>query len=105
MTALAVYLSSTAPAHAGWSNTARVGPIQSPDERGCTFFLLEGVAQADPVKPNDPYFALPQTTPGYQEILSFLLSAQLSRRTVNVFTTGQLACGYAQVGIITINPQ
>ena len=95
----------SSPAQAGWSTLARVGPIQSADGRGCTFFLLQGVTQADPIKPNDPYFALPQTIPGYQEMLSFLLSAQLSGRPIMAFTTGQLACGYPEVGIIMIYPQ
>jgi len=40
----------------------KVGTLQAfYDGADCVFFKLEGVAQADPIKPNDPMFAIAAT--------------------------------------------
>lgn len=70
--------------------------LHSPDSRPCVFFLLNGVAEADPVMPGNPWFGLPKSHPGYKEILTLLLIARTSGKEFNaVVTTGQVAqeCG------------
>lgn len=67
----------------------------------CFYFRLEGVAEADPVKPNDPWFAVARTQNGAKEIYATLLAARVSNTGLyQVTTTGQLACGYAQASAV-----
>jgi hypothetical protein len=70
----------------------------------CFFFILTGVTQADPVKPNDPWFAIPRTQNGAKDAYAMLLSAKVAGSVVQVQTTGQLACGYAAVGYVALPP-
>jgi hypothetical protein len=72
------------------------------DDRQCTLFTLSGVSQADAVTPNVPYFALPKTHPNYAELNALLLTAKVSQSVVSVETTGQLACGHAEVNKIVL---
>lgn len=74
-----------------------VAVFHSPDERPCTFFRLTGVAEADPVVADNPWFTIPQNHIGYKEITSVLLAARTAGKTVTVATTGTTACGHAAV--------
>jgi hypothetical protein len=85
------------PAWAVYHANLTVADVHSPDARTCTFFMLTGVGQADPVNPGSPWFGVPKTHAGYREIVSILMAARLTGRPVNVTTTGQVVCGVAGV--------
>jgi hypothetical protein len=70
------------------------------DGADCIYFTLEGVAEADPVKPGDPTFAIPRTQNGSRDAYAMLLSAKLAGQPVRVLTRGTLTCGYASVAQI-----
>ena len=72
------------------------------DGADCVFFKLEGVTQADPVKPNDPMFAIAATQPGAKNAYAALLGAKLSGLTPIVRTRGNLVCGYAGVAEVIL---
>jgi hypothetical protein len=89
------------PVQAGdWSSKAITAYFL--DTRPCTFFALSGVAQADPVLPGSPYFALAKTHPNYAELYATLLTAKASQHLVDVSTSGQLACGHADVSRVIL---
>lgn len=67
------------------------------DNRSCLFFQLDGVIEADPVMPGNPWFALPKSAPNFQEMHSWILSARLSNTPLNVTTDGTVSCGTATV--------
>jgi hypothetical protein len=70
------------------------------DGADCIYFMLDGVTEADPVKPGDPIFAIPRSQFGSKDGYAMLLSAKLTDRPVRVLTRGTLACGYAAVAQI-----
>jgi hypothetical protein len=82
------------PAYPG----APVVQIQSPDGRPCTLFRLKDVNQASSARVS-PWFAVNQSTVGYKEMVSILLMAFASGKSVTVGITGGLdgQCGEAQV--------
>jgi len=87
----------------GQTRDSTVHGLVPPDSRPCAFFTLDGVAEADPVSPGNPWFALPQSAAGYKEAYSLLLAAALSGKTVRVFTTGatiSTCSGY--VGVVNV---
>jgi len=66
--------------------------------RPCAFFQLQGVLQADPAFPNQPWFAIPMTNVGFHEEYALLLSAAFNNHPILAISfTGQAACGYVQV--------
>lgn len=72
--------------------------IANPDDRPCIFFRLSGVAEADPVLPGQPWFAVPKTHGGYKEIVATLMIARSTQDPIyQVLTSGAVACGYAEV--------
>jgi hypothetical protein len=80
-----------------WPNKS-VGMLSSTyDGADCFYFTLQGVPEADPIKPGEPTFAIPRTQYGAKEGYAMLLSAKLSGRTVRVLTRGTISCGYASV--------
>lgn len=84
------------PAHAIDHVNKRVSLLQSTSNAvDCFFFALEGVGEADPVKPGDQWFAFPRSQYGSKDAYAMLLSAKLAGATVTVHTSGQMACGYA----------
>ena len=89
-------LVGTSPASATTWNNQIIG-VLTIDTRPCLFFQLTGVAQADPVVPNSPEFAVPTTAANYQTMVSMLLSAKLSGKPLLVVTDGTVSCGYATV--------
>lgn len=85
-----------------WPNRS-VGQLQSSyDGADCIYFTLDGVAEADPVKPGDPWFAIPRTQYGAKDAYAMLLAAKLTGKTVLVSTRGTLSCGYAAVGQVVM---
>jgi len=57
---------------------------------------LTGVSEANPISPNNPWFAIPTTQNGFSQIVAILVAAKLASATVDVATTGALAassCG------------
>ncbi len=74
-----------------------VGVIKSPDINPCSLFTLVGVAEADPIKPGNNWFAVPQTHNGHNVIISILLAASTSGKTVTVYTNGKEICGGVEV--------
>jgi hypothetical protein len=80
----------------------QVTVIHSPDGRECTFFMLTGVAEADPVSAGNAWFAVPKTHVGYKEIVSFLMTARITGESVTVSTSGTLACGHASVTAVLL---
>jgi hypothetical protein len=74
--------------------TTTITKLQPPSNgQDCVFFELSGVSQADPVVPNNPWFALPRTQTGFEEVYAALLSAKVSGATIQVQTTGGTAGG------------
>ena len=85
-----------------WYNKS-MGQLQSMyDGADCIYFTLGGVSEADPVKPGDPWFAIPRSQYGAKDAYAMLLSAKLSGQVVNVATRGTLSCGYATAGSVWI---
>ena len=75
---------------------------------GCFYFMLNGVASADPnIAAGNPWFAVPKTHQGYSETVAAVLAARLSGLTISVHTTGQLTSGtcgtYPAVDWVVIN--
>lgn len=68
----------------------------------CVFFLLAGVAQADPAAPGVAWFAVHKTHPGFKELTAILVSARLTKERVTVYTNGNHACGVAAVDAISM---
>lgn len=94
---LAASLSPEATFAVNWAGK-RVGQLQSTyDGADCIYFTLEGVTEADPIKPGDPFFAIPRSQYGAKDAYAMLLAAKISGQTVLVSTRGTLACGYAAV--------
>jgi len=90
------------PAQAtAWSNKTVTNLLI--DNRACVFFQLTGVTEADPVAPGQSWFALPKSTPNFQEIYAELLSAKMAGKNIDVITDGTVACGgYASAPSIMI---
>jgi len=59
----------------------------------CVYFTLSGVSQADPLVPNNAWFAMPSSHYGFAMVYAALLSAKISGTTLQVVTTGALAGG------------
>ncbi|GAA6166899.1 hypothetical protein NBRC116591_07090 [Sessilibacter corallicola] len=78
--------------------------IHSPDHRPCTFFQLEGVTEASPAVPNEPWFSVNINHDGHEVIVSILLTALTSGKKVDVITTGDVDCGFTQVSSVRILP-
>jgi len=77
--------------------------LQSPTPtQNCLYFQLSGVAQADPVAPNNPWFAVPSTQNGYSQIYATLLAARVAGTTVGVVTSGNFAGGTCGAGFAEI---
>jgi hypothetical protein len=97
---LSAALPSAAFAMLDWANKS-VGMLSSTyDGADCYYFTLQGVAEADPIKPGDPMFAIPRAQYGAKDGYAMLLGAKLAGRTVRVLTRGTIACGYASVAQI-----
>ncbi|ABD79712.1 hypothetical protein [Saccharophagus degradans] len=76
----------------------KVKIIHSGDTRDCFFFQLENVSQADPVSPNNEWFAVPFSKMSSDAVLSILMASKASGGSVKVNTTGSTVCGaYAEV--------
>ena len=72
------------------------------DGADCIFFELEGVSQADPIKANDPTFAISRTQPGAKDAYALLMMAKVTGVAPLVRTRGNLICGYAGVAEIIL---
>jgi len=100
-------LSASLYSYPTWAATYRTGKtvaaIQG-DTSACMYFTLDGVAEADPVKPGTPYFAVPLNNPNVQLIESILLTARATGRTVYVRTDGTLSCSYATTFLVGLDP-
>lgn len=95
-TFLCMCFAVTAAAQKTYANYT-VGLIQTPTATAnCAYFMLVGVAQADPIAPGNAWFAIPATQNGFAEVYATLVAAKLSGATVTAATTGALAdssCG------------
>lgn len=80
----------------------KISTLHSPDARACSFFRLEGVAQADEITPNNPWFGLSFSHPAYDQIFSMMLAARISERTITVVTKSSVVCGHAEVSHVII---
>jgi hypothetical protein len=84
-------------------NGKTVGNLQGfYDGADCFYFKLNGVTEADPIKANDPWFAISRSQYGTKDALAVLLAAKVSGMTVHVSTRGTLVCGYAGVAEVTL---
>lgn len=74
--------------------------IRSPDTRPCMLFQLKGVTDAGGT--GSPWFALPFAHHAYKEMVSMLLAAKMSGKSIDVSTADRLAagCGHAEVTVI-----
>lgn len=82
----------------------KVNQLQINAANGCLYFTLEGVAQADPVTPGQPWFTLEPSNASHSAMLSVLMLAYASKATVKVATTGikTPVCGYSQVQYVRL---
>jgi hypothetical protein len=88
---------------ATWTNKTIVQVQPGHASTDCYYFTLQGVSQADPVVPGSPWFAINRNTnSAAKELLSGLVAAHMSGRSVTVYTSGQATCGYAEVVSIII---
>jgi hypothetical protein len=69
----------------------------------CVLFLLTGVTQADPVVPNNGWFAISASAAGAQSAFATLLAAKLSGTAVHVLTDGTTSCGFATASWVSSN--
>ena len=83
---------------------AKVAVIQGLSiTQDCVYFTLEGVATADPVAPNNPYFAVARSQYGSKDAYAMLLVAKTTGASVRATTTGATVCGgYAQVSQVML---
>jgi len=94
---------SSAGASVTWA-TKTISQLQ-PDHPSadCYFFTLDGVSEADPVRPGIPWFAVDRNAHlGAKELYATLLAARLSRAPITVYTSGAVACGYAAVNFVIL---
>jgi len=93
-----LYMSS-AGASTTW-NGKMISQLQ-PDHPSvnCFYFTLDGVSEADPIRPGVAWFAVDRDVhPGAKDLYAALLAARLSGSSITaVNTSGGLACGYAAV--------
>jgi hypothetical protein len=82
-------------AHGTTSHISKtIAEVQPPQAgKDCVYFRLNGVTEADPILPNNPYFALPRTHVGFKEIYAMMLAAYLGGTSVSAQTTGAAAGG------------
>lgn len=104
LVALAVSITAV-PAFAVDWNGYQVSVVRPGGDRPCTLFQLVGVAQADPIVPWSPWFAIPNTAPEYNAMVATLLLAKASGALVTVTTTGnaQASCGHPGVSVLLLN--
>jgi hypothetical protein len=89
---VAVTAGSTSALAVDWNAT--VGQLQGLSSgANCTFFTLNGVSQADPVVPSNPWFAIDRSQIGATDAYALLLAAKVSGSAVRVTTTGGTVCG------------
>ena len=75
-------------------NGRMVGMLSSTyDGADCIYFTLEGVSEADPIKPGDPTFAIPRSQFGSKDAYSMLLAAKLADKPVETPDRVTLSCG------------
>ena len=90
--AAALVWSGLAGANQQWTST--ILQLQPPlSNQDCVFFTLNGVSEADPAVPGSPWFAMPRTQTGFNEVYAALLAAKISGTTVTISTTGRPASG------------
>jgi hypothetical protein len=65
--------------------------------------LAAGVAEADPVKPGNAWFAVSRTQYGAKDAYAMLLAAKLSGQAVNISTNGTLSCTYPTASSVWIS--
>ena len=80
----------------------KVNNVQVNALNGCIYFTLDGVAEADPVMPGQPWITVASDSASKQEVLSLLMMAQASKSNVKVVTSGEKACGYAGVHYVRV---
>jgi hypothetical protein len=84
-------------------NPATISLIYVDQTTSCFFFQLNGVTQADPIAPSDPWFAVPNSSPNLQSIVSMLITAKATNRSLQVVTTGATSClGHAAVASVEL---
>jgi hypothetical protein len=83
-----------------WSSKTVSMVSSTYDGADCIYFTLDGVTEADPIKPGDPTFAIPRSQYGAADAYAMLLTAKVTGQSVRVITRGTLACGYASVAQI-----
>ena len=78
--------------------------VQSPDTSPCTFFQLNGVDRASNASASN-WFAVPQSSKGYKDMIAMLLTAFATGKSITVETTGSLQpiCGEAEVTRFFVN--
>jgi hypothetical protein len=93
---------------------AQAGPLEFPNRAvalfssptptsDCLYFTLQGVPQADPGVPNQPWFAVPRTHQGFKEIAMIVAMAKASERSITVRTGTTFACGFISVDYVYLH--
>lgn len=80
----------------------KVSTVQASTNTNCVYFKLEGVSTADPAVNGSDWFSVKSDSPSKEEILSLAMAAFASDATVRVSTSGNAACGYAEVSYLRL---
>lgn len=77
--------------------------VEADDTDDCVYFQLDGVTEANPVHPGQPWFAVSLSSLGGKNLVTFLLSARLSGTPLSrVVADGSLVCGTVQAFIVDL---
>ncbi|WP_035056211.1 hypothetical protein [Andreprevotia chitinilytica] len=86
-----------------YDNGYQIGVVRPGGDRPCMLFQLVGVSQSDPtVAPGSPWFSIPQTAPGYKDMVATILMAKATSKPIFVQTSGQSPAECGHTGVATI---
>jgi hypothetical protein len=82
----------------------KISVLRPGGDRRCVLFQLAGINQADPAYAS-PWFSVPFTAVGYNEMYALLLASKLIDKPIGVTTTGSVEseCGHMGVAVIQAN--
>ena len=82
-----------APAAAADHVGKQISTISFNTSTQCLYLKLQGVSQADPLAPGNPYMVIPRSHPDFAQMFAMLLSARAINAPINIVTDGVPACG------------
>lgn len=80
----------------------KVSVVQSSTTTNCVYIQLENVLEADPVKPNSPWFAVAKDNASKADVLGIAMTAFTADLSVTVKTTNSIVCNQAEISNIRL---